>query len=146
MNRRFGRHSAWRVGATLRVLLLLAISGCSKSSSATVSGHVHYKGDPVTIGSVTFYGTDNQTATAPIKADGSYTATEVPLGTVKVAVITPRQMSAAMAKGLQKLKKGQFTPPTTKTVAVPPQYSKPEQSGLELTVRSGKQPFEIDLK
>jgi hypothetical protein len=136
--------SGWHRSAALSILLVSAISGCGKSS-ATVTGHVRYQGQAVTAGTVAFYGPDNQLDTAVIKSDGSYTATKVPLGPVKVTVSTPQPMSERMVEHLQKMKKGQFTPPP-KTVAVPPKYGKADKSGLELTVEKGSQPFEIDLK
>jgi hypothetical protein len=136
--------SAWRVSAGWLVLLVSVVSGCGKPEG-TVTGHVRYKGETVAAGNVIFYGSDNQAVTASINSDGSYTATKVPLGAVKVAVNTP-QMSEGMVKSLQKMKKGQIPPAASKTVAVPERYGKPEKSGLELTVTQGSQPFEIELK
>ena len=130
--------SVRRGKAGLVLLLGLAVWGCGRST-ATVSGHVHYQGSPLTAGMVIFYGPNHQVANAFIKADGSYTATNVPLGEVKVAVTTP----GALFKGM---KKGHSTTQNAKTVSLPVKYHDPEQSGLELTVTSNSQPFEIELK
>jgi hypothetical protein len=136
--------SGWHCSAALNILLVSSISGCG-DSSATVTGHVRYKGEAVAVGNVTFYGSDNQLSTALINADGSYTATKVPLGPVKVAVTTPPKNPAALANRAQKRKQGQVKPPAAKRVFVPSKYSRPDKSGLELTVTSGTQTFDIDL-
>jgi hypothetical protein len=136
-----GRHRR----AALSILLTLAISGCSKTS-ATVTGHVRYQGAAVPAGNVTFHGPDNQTSTAIINSEGSYTATKVPLGLVKVAVTTPPPVSAAKVKLTQQVKKGQIAPQSVQPVSIPKQYGDPEKSGLALTVTTGSQPFDIDLK
>ena len=145
MRRRYGNWSGWHGRAALTVLLVSAVSGCGKPGG-TVTGHVRCKGETVTAGTVFFYGPDDQVVITSINSDGSYTATKVPLGPVKVAVTTPTQMPAEMVKNIEKMRKGKFTLPATKTVSVPDQYGKPEQSGLELTVAKGSQFFEIDLK
>lgn len=137
--------SGWTRRAGLIVLLALTISGCGKSSG-TVTGHVKYKGEVVTAGNVTFYGPNDQIATALINPDGSYTVLQAPLGTVKVGVTAPPHMSKTKAQNLQRKKKGQFAPQTTESENIPLKYGKPDESGLELNVTKGTQPFEIDLK
>jgi hypothetical protein len=95
---------------------------------------------------VTFYGPDNQIAHAFIRDDGSYTATNVPLGAVKVAVTTPLPRPKKGERPLQNWKQEQGVSQEGNTGSLPSKYRDPEQSGLELTVTSGSQPFEIELK
>src|SRR5690242_7155152 len=88
-----------RVG--LVVLLALALSECS-SGKGKVTGKVTYKGETVPAGTVAFYGKGDAVSSAPISPDGTYTATSVPLGEVKVTVSTPPPVTAA---DLEKAKK-----------------------------------------
>jgi hypothetical protein len=144
MQRKRSLESGRSPTAGLILLLALTLSGCGRS--ATVSGTVRYKDAPLPSGTVTFHGPNSQTAIALINSDGSYTATKVPLGPVKVAVTTPPPVSAAKVKLAQQVKKGQLISPGAKPVSIPKQYGDPERSGLELTVTTGSQPFNIDLK
>jgi hypothetical protein len=107
---------------------------------------VSYQGTPLPAGNVIFYGPDNQVANAPIKADGTYKATDVPLGAVKVAVTTPAPTSQRMDKALTKMKKGHGASAEAPTVSLPVKYRDPAQSGLALTVTGGSQPFDIELR
>jgi hypothetical protein len=144
MRKQCGARSGRQGKVRLLLLLGLAVLGCGRST-ATVSGHVRYQGSPLPAGTVTFYGPNYQLSQASIQTDGSYTATKVPLGAVKVAVTTPQPMSKNVEKALQKWKKG-WVPPDVNTGSLPSKYHDPERSGLELTVTGGSQPFEIELK
>src|SRR5262245_53660063 len=83
------------------VLLALALSGCS-SRKGKVTGKVSYKGEAVPSGTVMFYGKGDAVSSAPIGPDGTYQATEVPLGEVKVAVTTPPPPDPHAAEKLKK--------------------------------------------
>ena len=86
---RDGTFSGRQAQAVL-VLLTLAISGCSdRRTTATVTGTVSYQGKPLTAGKVSFFGPNDQVASALIDEDGSYAANDVPLGAVRVSVSTP---------------------------------------------------------
>src|SRR5438105_417363 len=79
-----------RPKAGLVFLLLLAIPGCGGGrTTTTVTGTVSYQGKPLPVGTVRFYGSNDQVASGLIGDDGSYEAKDVPLGLVKVAVTTP---------------------------------------------------------
>lgn len=131
--------------AGMTVLFALALSGCGQEG-ATITGTVRYKGEPVSGGSVAFYGPNDQIATGLINPDGTYKAVKVPFGPVRVAVSTPAARSKRMERAVQKLRKGQAAPPAPNMVGVPRKYSDPSKSGLELTVSKGTQTYEIDLK
>jgi hypothetical protein len=132
-------------------LFLLVICGCGRSGPplGTVTGKVSYKGTTVPAGTVAFFGANDQVASTHINSDGSYTATKVPIGTVKVTVTTPAstaELKKAAKQSKRRFGKGVEFPETLDTVSVPPQYSNPAKSGLGLTVKEGYQPFDIDLK
>ncbi|HLJ97017.1 MAG TPA: hypothetical protein VKU02_27885 [Gemmataceae bacterium] len=141
----------WRARAWLAVLLP-SLLGCGGGvrATATVTGTVSYQGKPVPTGTVKFYGPDNQVASASIGEDGSYEATNVPLGSVKVAVSTPPppppDVVKAAKEGKRRFGKGNVLSAPTHTVSIPPKYSDPAKSGLGLTVIEGSQPYVIDLK
>jgi hypothetical protein len=136
------------VPAVLLVLLALALSGCG-SRKGKVTGKVSYKGEAVPSGTVVFYGNSDAVSSAPIGPDGTYQATEVPLGEVRVAVTTPpppdphdaerRNKSALLAEKNIVFKE-------QKVVSVPRKYNLPGTSGISLTVSGGSQPFDISLK
>jgi hypothetical protein len=123
---------------------MVALLGCGQEGG-TVTGTVRYKGEAVSAGSVAFYGANEQIATALINHDGSYKAVKVPLGPVRVAVITPAPRTARLGI-VQKLKKDQAPPPPANPAVVPRKYGHPATSGLELTVAKGTQTYEIDVK
>jgi hypothetical protein len=124
------------------------IAACGGRSKATVTGTVKYKGEPVPSGQVIFYGAGDQSAIAMINEDGSYKATNVPLGPVKIALVMPPS-TAGMEKAAKVMKKrfgkGNPYPTSIKTVSLPQKYSDAAQSGLGLTVTEGAQPYDIDI-
>jgi hypothetical protein len=134
------------VNVGLILLLVLLILGCGQSENGRVSGKVRYNDTALPSGTVTFYGHDNLSDQAFIDPDGSYIATKVPLGPVKITVSTPQPVSDKSKKAFEKIRKGATTSLGGETIAIPSRYSKPEQSGLELTVTKGTQIYNIDLK
>jgi hypothetical protein len=142
-----GARAHWFSRAALLVPFVVALSGCSQPK-ATVTGNVTYRSQPVPVGMVAFFGPDGQVASAPLGPDGSYAATGVPLGQVKVTVTTPLPGPSAerMAKNpMVKIKKVDVSALET-TVSVPAKYNLPGTSGLGLTVTEGSQLFNIELK
>ncbi len=130
--------------AAALLAIALASTGCGDSDSGRVSGKVHLNGAPVPAGTVTFHGEGNRSASTFLEADGTYTATGVPLGAVKVTVTTPAQMSDKAKKALEKAR-NVSVPGQTGVVEIPARYGRPEQSGLQLTVTPGRQTFDIEL-
>jgi hypothetical protein len=132
--------------AVLPVFFLLA-AGCGSQSSGTVTGKVTYRGEVVPAGIVFFFGSGEQAASAQIAGDGSYEASGVPLGDVKVAVSgPPPRPSKEQAANNPMLRKRGYVPPDEKSVSIPGKYSRPGTSGLGVTVTEGAQTFDIDLK
>jgi len=75
-------------GGCLALLLTLVAAGCGRTVG-DVSGQVTYKGTPVVMGSVVFFGSDGIPHTGQIETDGTYAVSDVPAGTVYVAVLSP---------------------------------------------------------
>jgi hypothetical protein len=133
--------------ATLLVLLLLTAVGCGSQSGGTVTGKVTYRGEVVPAGIVFFFGSGEQAVSAQIAADGSYEASGVPLGDVKIAVNgPPPRPSKEQAANNPMLRKRGYVPPDEKSVSIPAKYSRPNTSGLYLTVTEGAQTFNVELK
>ncbi len=145
------QHGAWARGlapVALLALLLAAISGC-QDARGTVHGTVTFKGEAVPSGTVVFYGPGNQVVNAALLPDGTYEATEVPLGEVKVAVTTPPPPDPKAAEKLKNnplVQMKRIVIKQEKVVSVPRKYNLPGTSGISLTVTQGSQQFDITLK
>ncbi|MGH7174666.1 MAG: hypothetical protein ACRELF_05725 [Gemmataceae bacterium] len=124
-------------------LLTLAAGGCGKSSG-TVSGKVSYQGKPLPGGYVNFMSESakGDMKISPIKEDGSYSVSGLPVGSVKISVqgLAKRRLADLPGQGGKDEKSQQ------KEVYVPPQYGNTETSGLTYDVKPGPQPHDIDLK
>jgi hypothetical protein len=131
----------------------MTVMGCGGGGTATVSGKVTYKGEPVTAGYVTYYGADGKTDSGRIDADGHYTVYKAPVGDVKVAVLTSDPKRRVPSGGLSKGKQASKHPDSEitasdqvgKFVAIPPRYKDPDKSGLAFTVKSGSQVINLEL-
>jgi hypothetical protein len=163
----FGRLGAW--GATGLFLFFVA-SGCGPTKKEiVVTGKVTYKGEPVTGGVIRLYSSDAGPAEKgdnafpiQIKPDGTYAASNVPTGPMKVAIETdsvkrnsgpardpstglpagvkpppgyepPKQPAAAADRGAQ-----------PKYVQIPAKYAQPATSGLTWDVK-GSETKNFDL-
>ncbi|HZT81080.1 MAG TPA: carboxypeptidase-like regulatory domain-containing protein [Gemmataceae bacterium] len=156
------------LGPGLLLALLFTLIGCG-GPSASVSGKVTYKGQPLNGGTVVFQSTDGKWGgSSAIAEDGTYTIPKVPPGQVKIGVET-KSVNPTVPKGGGgfMFKKGpadfKMKPPkdtampkdadktfyggdTKKYVDIPEKYADPEKSGLTYTVTAGKQIHNIDLK
>jgi len=141
-NRRYG------LGASIGLVLffLMMTAGCGGRATGTITGTVTYLGNKVPSAKVTFYGPDLTVSTST-EVDGTYKASNVPLGLVKVTVTTARVASSrAQVAQSPVLKQKGYVPSAEKMVTVPRKYSDPQQSNISLNVIEGAQPFDIDLK
>ncbi|QJW96260.1 hypothetical protein [Frigoriglobus tundricola] len=124
------------------ILTACLASGCSKGgvNKLTVPGTVTYKGERLRSGILRVVGSNGSFATAPIRADGTFTLTDVMPGEVQVGITEePRSSSASDGKG----GKGG---PAPKAVALPAQYQNPEKSGLKYTINEDTRSLDIELK
>lgn len=147
---------------TVLVLVFASLSmGCG--SRGTVSGKVYYRGKLLTTGTVTFVpqaGGEVGARTARISADGSYRVDKVPVGPVKIAVISYSGPAATLPRSrvsdMRSAEPPKGAPPemkdilprkqTTADASVPQQYADPDKSGVTYTVKSGAQEFDIEIK
>jgi hypothetical protein len=143
------------------LLLLLTALGCG-SGSATVSGRVTYKGEPLTAGDIIIYGANGKIDSGPISADGTYAIYKAPVGDVKIAVLTPKPLPPQRPPGPgvrkdqgERTRKRIFkeavppaptVPPPVKVVPIPDRYKEPDKSGLNFTLKPGEQTIDLDLK
>jgi hypothetical protein len=144
-----------RMGAALLLLAGgLMLVGCGRSSQATLTGKVTYKGQPLKGGSIALISETGGVERATIAEDGSYKITKVPAGSAKVTVDTKALRPAAT-----KAKQGVYAkaPPEAKPqslkggdadryVAIPDRYADPDKSGIRVQVKNGKNEQNIDLQ
>jgi hypothetical protein len=142
-----------RWAGLLALALLPGVVGCGGGGTGTVSGKVTYQDGPVKGGNVILASPKGKSVMAPINEDGTYTAKDVPVGDVKIAVQTKALgIRAAMAKNSKipanspMLASGM--PPdeaARRFVAIPDQYEDSESSGLTFVVQKGPQEHNIPL-
>jgi hypothetical protein len=103
---------------TCASLALVVLSGCSQPTSSTFHGTVSFRGQPLKSGVIYFLGPAPQMrmGMGTIHDDGSYTATDVPLGEVRVAFQAP---------------------------GLPTAYSDPNKSQISYTITSGMTSLDI---
>ena len=72
-------------------LALVALSGCSKPTTSTFHGAVSFRGQPLRFGVIYFLGPapEMRMGMGTIHDDGRYTATDVPVGEVRVSFQAP---------------------------------------------------------
>lgn len=131
-------------------LTLSALTGCGESTGS-VKGKVYLKDKLVTAGSVAFVAANQKVATTQISADGSYEILSVGTGLAKISVTAPTEV---MVPGGMTMKPGamgagdkskEVEAPKGKIVPIPAQYGDAEKSGIQYTVKSGSQEFDIKL-
>ncbi len=155
-----------RAGILLAAGLGLALAAGCRGPSATVTGKVTYKNQPLSGATVVFMTADTKwVGRTTTGSDGGYTLSRVPLGEVKVGVeggAGPQGPPGRPGGGPP----SKMTPPTGldlppdaqkspiynpagsggPTVAVPRQYADPTKSGLGTTVQAGENTYDIPLK
>jgi hypothetical protein len=117
---------------------------CNRSEpQGKVFGKITSAGQPLSGGRILFSNAAQGVhITAPVQPDGSYqlhTARGVglPLGEYKVSV-SPPPVEPTMP--------GAPKPPPAPQVNIPKKYTRPETSGLTLTVAEGENPFDIVME
>jgi hypothetical protein len=138
-------------------LLALWVTGCG--GEAVVEGTVTFNNEPLRGGDVVFVPVEGGGG-GPFKinpADGTYRATKLPVGKWKVGVVPIKSLTPNVPPGMN------FGPPKdraplgrdkgapggdslAKPTTIPGRYHDPDNSGLEVEVKSGLNPFDISLK
>lgn len=153
-----GKGTVVRLGGACALgLALVCVCGCSKGK-ATVNGKVTFNNQPVGVGTVTFWTSDNRSAQAPLKPDGSYSMPDAPVGEVKITVTTPPPKMGPMTmekpppgmKGMpaDMIPEGAgdaANPGKMKIVPIPDKYKEVSTTPLTYTVTKGTNEFNIIL-
>jgi hypothetical protein len=127
------------------VLLLLPGIGCGPRVGH-VSGRVLYNDRPLPSGTVLFVGVDGtRRGFSPIAADGTYRIQNIPVGPVKVAVVSEPRVPPGLRNAA-----GPGSSPRDRVkddhVPIPPRYGDAAHSDLTYTVAGGRQTQDILLK
>ncbi|HJZ93138.1 MAG TPA: hypothetical protein VKE40_19835 [Gemmataceae bacterium] len=102
--------------------------------TGVVEGKITYNGNPLKGGTVSFHIADGTMVTANIKSDGTFRATDVPVGKAKVTIET----ESAKPKGKDK--------DANNYVKIPQTYAGANTSPLEVMVVAGKQTIDFVLR
>jgi hypothetical protein len=129
---------------------LLLFAGCS-AAKGSLSGTVTYQDRPVVYGTVFAVCTDGITRSADIQPNGSYRLENLPIGEVKLAVLSPEPpKNAAHERRGDRSGRGKTAPiPTvdrSKWFKIPEKYSDPRLSSLATTISAGHSTFELQLQ
>lgn len=122
-------------------LLAVCAVGCSKGGvkKATIDGTVTYRGEPLRSGILRVVGTGGEFATAPIRADGTFTLTDVVPGEVQIGITEAPQSGGGSSDGSK-------SGPAPRHVSIPTKYKDPQKSGLRYTVTDDSPPLNIELR
>jgi hypothetical protein len=142
----------------LAVFALAAICGavgCSPTMG-TVTGKVaKADGTVVKGGTISFFDANGHSVNADIQEDGTFKAENVPLGEVKVTVDNNKYKDAGAGAPSNSAPSGQTSPNQTsmdpteakrRYVPISDDYSDPEKTTLNLTVKPGDQTYNPSLK
>jgi hypothetical protein len=160
------RHRFYSSSLLLGALFAVVI-GCGPDykARAVVKGKVTMGKQPLTAGTVTFFGPYNITTTAQIEEDGSYVMNDAPIGEVKVTVKVnappggvgpggkggmPAWAKIAGADESKDPSGGGGAIPVLgkipkKIVRIPDKFEKTETSGLTYKVEAGEHVYNIEL-
>jgi len=131
---------------------MIVAVGCSGERRQTIEGAVTLKGEPLTSGVVQFHGPGDRLVTAVIQPNGTFVATDLLSGEVKVAVVEdpsggkpvgmPLPMGKAPPKGGEPLPGG---PAPAKRTPIPTKYKDPKTSQLTYTITSDTKRIDIKM-
>jgi hypothetical protein len=147
--------------ALLPCLSLLMV-GCGSSGNAlvpsSISGKLTYKGKPIKGGILKFYNDQGTGYDANISQDGTFSATDIPMGELVVVVDTDslkpsdtatKSKESSMRKNAaqQQPPPGVAAPPKLEDifVQVPAKYKNPKTSTMTITIVKGRNVKDIDL-
>ena len=132
---------------TVPMLALLALGCGGNATLNTVEGRITYKGADVTGGSILFYPASGGPIPGAIKADGTYIASDIPLGEATVTIETASVQNTGKAiisggKAPSGNDAGQYPGANMqgagKVIQIPAKYADRNKSGLKVTVAKGK--------
>jgi hypothetical protein len=144
-----------RMRLVAAAIVLAAASGCG--GTATLSGKVSYKGQPVLSGSVIVLLADGTARESVIQPDGTYTVEGVSRGRVRLGVFSPdpararsilnkeQNQAQHAADKHPKVVHGHTKPGTGGWFPLPPHLGDPEKSGLECDVAGSRVRHDIEM-
>jgi hypothetical protein len=134
------------------VLLLSSfLVGCGSSAPhvAVLEGTVKVDGAPANSGQVLVTADNGSVTGSMIQADGTYKVVGLPLGAVKIAVLSQEKPEPIPGTENTPTPAGMKENPAVKKVEnpipIPPKYSDKSTSGLVTTLKNGTNTFPIDL-
>ena len=140
--KRLVRTQAWaRLGTGgLMALVALAAFGCTTGKkTGTISGVVKMPdGKPLPEGEVVAMGEGGKSVARGGITDGKYSITGLPVGHATISIVVPPPPTP--------VKKPGAPPPKQPKPLINPRYGNSKTSGLELMVKQGDNPYDIDLK
>lgn len=137
--------------------LALAATGCG-GGVGELSGTVTAKGAPLVYGTVTVVDSDGMPHQGNIEPDGSYVVKKIPAGAAKILVVSPEpptkpgQKENSIGRGDDPARYNLFSPELAAKVdwkkwrPIPKKYADPKTSDLTVTVRTGRNQHDIELK
>jgi hypothetical protein len=136
------------------VAALAVLAGCGDDvPRSDVHGTVKYQGKPLGSGMVILLASDRKTHLADLKPDGTYEASGVARGRVKVSIqqLPPRpdpRPERPAKKAEYADEKAAANPPEFKFTGprIPETYADPDKSGLAFDLTEAKQEWSTDLK
>ncbi len=150
------QNKVWKSrGLTLGLSLSLTLLvGCGGTSTGTLSGTVTFKGDNLKGGEVIVVAADGKALRGEIKADGTYSIPNVPVGAAKLGVDTSSAKPLKLPKGAKLPTKGPegggydvgIVTTGDRYVAIPDRFKDVEKSGLTVQVTGGPQTHNIPLQ
>jgi hypothetical protein len=137
-----------RIVLALFVIAVGLAPGCSSQKRlATLTGKVTYKGKPVSVGAIYFHGPADELAMGNLQEDGSFTATDLPIGVVRVSLrVQDPGVYTQQLKGQGPSIEKPKTKDGDKVTSLPHQYSDPETSGLSYTIAPTTTTLDITIE
>jgi hypothetical protein len=132
------RRLAARASRAALLAVLTAVGCNSWEQFGTVTGRATLDGRPVTAGKVTFV-TARGAVASDLGSDGTFTASNVPVGSVKIAVLPPSAFEPPVIMPSAMMSAAANRP------AIPGRYTDAVRSGLSLEVHPGTQTYDIAM-
>lgn len=128
--------------AGICLCLLALVAGCGRQEMGSVSGKVTVDKKALPKGLITFMPVTGNSFNAQIK-DGEYQTDEMPTGVAKVIITNATDFVPGPTGS-------DLSPPpkvlTKKPIAANERYQSARTSGLEFTVKAGKNTYDLDLE
>jgi hypothetical protein len=141
------RTTSWAILALIVVAMGVVIGCSSPKRLATLTGKVTYKGKPVSVGAIYFHGPADEMAMGNLQEDGSFTATDLPIGAVKVSLrVQDPGVYAQKLKGQGASLEKPTAKDIDKVTSLPHQYSDPNTSGLTYTLTPTTTTLDITIE